>query len=133
MSSQVQQQALHRKGICQMSLTQTSRPSRMKMDSLMARFMDEFSFNLAITPFEKERVYRLRYEVYCDELGYEKPADSSNKLEYDVYDQHSIHCLIEHRRTGTRSEEHTSELQSRPHLVCRLLLEKKKETKHRQQ
>src|SRR2546422_1627642 len=30
------------------------------------------------------------------------------------------------RRTGTRSEEHTSELQSRLHLVCRLLLEKKK-------
>src|SRR5690625_7235733 len=30
-----------------------------------------------------------------------------------------------------RSEEHTSELQSRGHLVCRLLLEKKK--KHRQQ
>src|SRR5690554_6992938 len=26
---------------------------------------------------------------------------------------------------GSRSEEHTSELQSRPHLVCRLLLEKK--------
>src|SRR2546422_3371629 len=30
---------------------------------------------------------------------------------------------------GKRSEEHTSELQSRLHLVCRLLLEKKK--KHR--
>src|SRR5690554_6964868 len=29
-----------------------------------------------------------------------------------------------------RSEEHTSELQSRPHLVCRLLLEKKKENKN---
>src|SRR5690554_7337734 len=30
-------------------------------------------------------------------------------------------------KTGfCRSEEHTSELQSRPHLVCRLLLEKKK-------
>src|SRR6266699_7249296 len=28
-----------------------------------------------------------------------------------------------------RSEEHTSELQSRPHLVCRLLLEKKKTKK----
>src|SRR5690554_7155717 len=28
----------------------------------------------------------------------------------------------------TRSEEHTSELQSRPHLVCRLLLEKKNYT-----
>src|SRR2546429_5924659 len=33
-----------------------------------------------------------------------------------------------HRRRGAapRSEEHTSELQSRLHLVCRLLLEKKK-------
>src|SRR5438045_6954330 len=29
-------------------------------------------------------------------------------------------------RTATRSEEHTSELQSLRHLVCRLLLEKKK-------
>src|SRR5207253_8700754 len=29
---------------------------------------------------------------------------------------------------GKRSEEHTSELQSRGHLVCRLLLEKKKES-----
>src|SRR2546422_4584355 len=29
---------------------------------------------------------------------------------------------------GRRSEEHTSELQSRLHLVCRLLLEKKKES-----
>src|SRR5436305_8028468 len=29
-----------------------------------------------------------------------------------------------------RSEEHTSELQSRPHLVCRLLLEKKKQQWH---
>src|SRR5690554_5629819 len=29
-------------------------------------------------------------------------------------------------KPGVRSEEHTSELQSRPHLVCRLLLEKKK-------
>src|SRR3989442_7698998 len=31
------------------------------------------------------------------------------------------------RERMSRSEEHTSELQSRPHLVCRLLLEKKKE------
>src|SRR2546422_6392614 len=31
---------------------------------------------------------------------------------------------------GHRSEEHTSELQSRLHLVCRLLLEKKKKTKY---
>src|SRR5436305_5101794 len=33
------------------------------------------------------------------------------------------------RGPRNRSEEHTSELQSRPHLVCRLLLEKKKKKK----
>src|SRR2546422_4479105 len=37
------------------------------------------------------------------------------------------HRAAERRRArGVRSEEHTSELQSRLHLVCRLLLEKKK-------
>src|SRR3989449_4083694 len=35
--------------------------------------------------------------------------------------QIGVHTLV-----ATRSEEHTSELQSRLHLVCRLLLEKKK-------
>src|SRR5207253_4581241 len=42
------------------------------------------------------------------------------------------HVYADRRRPGARngahrSEEHTSELQSRGHLVCRLLLEKKKE------
>src|SRR2546429_6442065 len=37
------------------------------------------------------------------------------------------------RRHSDRSEEHTSELQSRLHLVCRLLLEKKKNRTHRYQ
>src|SRR3989442_7741610 len=34
-------------------------------------------------------------------------------------------------KSQLRSEEHTSELQSRPHLVCRLLLEKKKNKKNK--
>src|SRR5690554_7466801 len=42
-----------------------------------------------------------------------KSGDFSKKRELTVEEQE-------------RSEEHTSELQSRPHLVCRLLLEKKK-------
>src|SRR5437868_10172670 len=37
-------------------------------------------------------------------------------------------CLPAWLRSPTRSEEHTSELQSRFDLVCRLLLEKKKKT-----
>src|SRR5438270_13247655 len=35
------------------------------------------------------------------------------------------------RRSGARSEEHTSELQSQSNLVCRLLLEKKKKKKQK--
>src|SRR3989442_8924899 len=41
-------------------------------------------------------------------------------------------CRALARAFSRRSEEHTSELQSRPHLVCRLLLEKKKTKKIRQ-
>src|SRR2546422_8506308 len=52
--------------------------------------------------------------------------------------RHDRHALEQRRGArreviAQRSEEHTSELQSRLHLVCRLLLEKKKkknETKH---
>src|SRR2546422_5262926 len=39
--------------------------------------------------------------------------------------------VVQRGETEIRSEEHTSELQSRLHLVCRLLLEKKK-TNHEQ-
>src|SRR3712207_5287787 len=38
--------------------------------------------------------------------------------------------LIDAQHITGRSEEHTSELQSRQYLVCRLLLEKKKNTQH---
>src|SRR3989442_7309863 len=48
-------------------------------------------------------------------------------------DHFRVHAKDFHGQRGllrmvSRSEEHTSELQSRPHLVCRLLLEKKKHT-----
>src|SRR5215813_12008090 len=46
-------------------------------------------------------------------------GDSAYRNERDIYE--SAYAL-----DWPRSEEHTSELQSRPHLVCRLLLEKKK-------
>src|SRR5439155_19426635 len=45
------------------------------------------------------------------------------RFTYRVISPDSAHFTA---RESTRSEEHTSELQSRGHLVCRLLLEKKK-------
>src|SRR3989442_11769315 len=43
-----------------------------------------------------------------------------------VNDATSAALVASFTAVSMRSEEHTSELQSRPHLVCRLLLEKKK-------
>src|SRR5690625_6189830 len=43
-----------------------------------------------------------------------------------------VRCWAGRVSARRRSEEHTSELQSRGHLVCRLLLEKKKESTDQQ-
>src|SRR5690554_7402451 len=53
------------------------------------------------------------------------PASGRQRLHPDIFpDAYKIGPAWPSHR-GYRSEEHTSELQSRPHLVCRLLLEKK--------
>src|SRR5690625_5487254 len=41
------------------------------------------------------------------------------------HEQNAFIVFVNHQQVELRSEEHTSELQSRGHLVCRLLLEKK--------
>src|SRR3989442_8820183 len=56
-----------------------------------------------------------------------RPEVSDQSIRGDLY--HGMDA-DKFRRNTDRSEEHTSELQSRPHLVCRLLLEKKKK-KHK--
>src|SRR5437899_6783981 len=54
------------------------------------------------------------------------PDDDRNKLAVLLLLAEEVHCARRDRRQTERSEEHTSELQSLRHLVCRLLLEKKK-------
>lgn len=39
----------------------------------------------------KKAVYRLRYQVYAEEFGFEKAADCPDGLEIDKYDENSIH------------------------------------------
>src|SRR5690625_3062996 len=62
------------------------------------------------------------------ELG--APADSDAPVVQIHLDFMCPHCGTFEEINAARSEEHTSELQSRGHLVCRLLLEKKN-TRHR--
>src|SRR5690554_6363469 len=69
-------------------------------------------------PFEQSDAYYNRPDLVLKSL---KCPDA----EYiDLYKQ-----AHDRRLAKLRSEEHTSELQSRPHLVCRLLLKKKKKHK----
>src|SRR2546422_7819836 len=59
---------------------------------------------------------------------FRSPAHDAN--DFEIGQRHGLEAPLIMREDGTmgeeRSEEHTSELQSRLHLVCRLLLEKKK-------
>src|SRR5690554_7785414 len=75
------------------------------------------------------RVYNWSDYIAPDTL--EKFTEATGiEVVYDVYDSNEVlDAALLAGRSGydvVRSEEHTSELQSRPHLVCRLLLEKKK-------
>src|SRR3989442_12073793 len=62
-------------------------------------------------------------------LARELPLRTAPELRFEL-DRGQEHAMrIARLLKDLRSEEHTSELQSRPHLVCRLLLEKKKKKK----
>src|SRR2546422_2648615 len=60
-----------------------------------------------------------------DQLGLEAVVDLAPQSP-DEHLEHVGERVVDGFETKLRSEEHTSELQSRLHLVCRLLLEKKK-------
>src|SRR3989442_11004711 len=59
-------------------------------------------------------------------LGVRKVGRNGNDRLSDRLMQFVLRPFHHSAKNQRRSEEHTSELQSRPHLVCRLLLEKKK-------
>lgn len=49
----------------------------------------------------KNEVYKLRYQVYCIETGFETLDLHPNRIESDEYDSHSSHYLILHKKTNT--------------------------------
>src|SRR5690625_4072155 len=75
---------------------------------------------------KKSLAYGLFYEAMdiIDERTEEGGYETWKKALDSVMPQVAVRSR---RIGGARSEEHTSELQSRGHLVCRLLLEKKKD------
>src|SRR2546429_6771848 len=74
-------------------------------------------------PLFRSPTTRLKIDMFVD------PAEPAAR--FDVGEQRVILKQGEMSEWIPRSEEHTSELQSRLHLVCRLLLEKKKKNTDR--
>ncbi|WP_013323701.1 PEP-CTERM/exosortase system-associated acyltransferase [Gloeothece verrucosa] len=64
-------------------------------------FDNFFSVTVANTEFLKEQVYKIRYQVYCQELHYEAEENFPDQKERDPYDDRSIHILLKHKPTST--------------------------------
>src|SRR2546422_8422019 len=85
----------------------------------------------ALKPRTAQMLATLRRLVLAESPSLENvPADRCCRLLAQEWRRCGARVeILPQRHRGDRSEEHTSELQSRLHLVCRLLLEKKKKKK----
>src|SRR3712207_8490473 len=84
------------------------------------------SIGKAIASVIKELVEEGKTGVF-EELRAQFPPGILDLFKLPGLGAKKIKALHDQLQIGSRSEEHTSELQSRQYLVCRLLLEKKKQ------
>jgi N-acyl amino acid synthase of PEP-CTERM/exosortase system len=73
------------------------RPGTGRDGSLAELYRTWFDACEADTPEMLEEVFRLRYQVYCLEKGFEDPNANPNGIECDEYDGRSLHALLIHR------------------------------------
>ncbi|MBD9357742.1 PEP-CTERM/exosortase system-associated acyltransferase [Methylomonas albis] len=59
-----------------------------------------FEVFLADTPESKQLHYNLRYQVYCEERGFEDKDKFPQQMELDKWDDNSVHFLVRHIKSG---------------------------------
>ena len=59
-----------------------------------------FSSSVADTAEDRNECFRVRFQVYCIDNGFEDPADNPDGLERDGFDSHSAHSILTHNATG---------------------------------
>src|SRR5690625_3648787 len=85
------------------------------------------AFEIASRLNNQGRLIAFDQDIDALKAAQEKLAPFEKKVTFiNENFRHLETALLDRRIDQVRSEEHTSELQSRGHLVCRLLLEKKK-------
>jgi N-acyl amino acid synthase of PEP-CTERM/exosortase system len=67
---------------------------------LPACFARHFSAEVAVSRAQRDDAFRLRYQVYCLEKGFEDASRFPDGLERDRYDGRAVQMLVRHRDTG---------------------------------
>jgi N-acyl amino acid synthase of PEP-CTERM/exosortase system len=71
-----------------------------KFKSFYDDYNNTFDILRADTPELLNEVHKLRYQVYCVEHEWVNASSFPDHLEQDVYDEHSVHSLLVHKRSG---------------------------------
>lgn len=75
-----------------------------KANTMINNLLDAFNECFEMIPANSEQlkneVYKLRYQVYCIETGFENPGLHPDGVEIDEYDDNSVHYLIRHRKSA---------------------------------
>ncbi len=69
--------------------------------TVLDSFNQYFEMVPALSDELKNEVYKLRFQVYCNETHFEDPLQHPGEMEYDEFDEISIHYLVRHRKTNT--------------------------------
>src|SRR5690625_5350168 len=95
---------------------------------MLREHFPEVKATILATDIDETILNKAKQGIYDSKALKDLPVHKKSK--YFVYQDDQYHIVEDLKKNITfkkhdRSEEHTSELQSRGHLVCRLLLEKK--------
>jgi N-acyl amino acid synthase of PEP-CTERM/exosortase system len=84
------------------SVSQEARQSSAKSSEFrgLEYYNSVFSSSVANTPEERDESFRVRFQVYCIDNGFEDPDNSPDGLETDSFDSHSVHSTLTHNATG---------------------------------
>ncbi len=67
------------------------------MPNLAECFRANLEVRTATTEEQKKDAYRVRYDVYCVERGYEDQTKFPERMERDKFDRESVHVVVRHR------------------------------------
>ena len=71
-----------------------------EINELLAHYTKYFYATRVTSADLKREVYRLRYDVYCEEFGFENPNNFPARCEVDDYDSFSHHAALIHRASS---------------------------------